>query len=264
MRHMIAWELIRRRTSLIWWAIGVTVLVTLTVLSYAAVKDQAAQLEKALGSLSSSASSFVGTADLFSPQGYLNSNLYYITLPILYIILALNLSSSLLGKEENDTTLELLLSRPISRGQLLIAKASAGIIALFIIGFVATITTVVCAQIVGMDIGIGALVLTNVVTVLFAGAFGAISFAMFATSQLTRRFAGLAAILLSFGSYIITSLSGLVSWLEAPAKFMPYHYFNTGKLLSGSIPLGLVVFIVGTYGIAKLASYIGFRRRDIG
>ncbi len=264
MRHMILWELTRRRTALLWWVIGIIALVALTVLAYAAVKNQASQLESALGSISSGASSFVGTADLFSPKGYLNSNLYYVTLPILYIIFVLNLSSSLLGKEESSTVLEVLLSRPLSRGKLLAAKATAGMTALFILGAAATITTIVCAKLIGLEIGMWPLILTNVVTVLFAGTFGAISFAMFAASQLTRRFATLAAILLSFGSYIITSLAGLVSWLETPAKFLPYHYFDTAKLLDGSIPVGLAVFIVGTYGIAKLASYIGFRRRDIG
>lgn len=264
MKAIIIWELTRRKASLIWWVIGVTALVALTVLSYAAVKDQASELESALGSLSSGASSFVGTADLFSPEGYLNSNLYYITLPILYIILVLNLASGLLGKEENETTLELLLSRPISRGKILAAKATAGMIALFLVGGVSTIVTIVCAQIIGMDINIGGLLLTSVVTVLFAGTFGAISYALFAASQQTRRFATLTAILLSLGSYIITSLAGLVSWLETPSKFLPYHYFDTEKLLQGSLPIGLAVYIVGIFAIAKTVGYLGFRRRDIG
>ncbi|MCA9325551.1 ABC transporter permease subunit [Candidatus Saccharibacteria bacterium] len=264
MKAMILWELSRRKISLLWWVIGVTALVALTVLSYAAVKDQASQLDQAFGSISSGASSFVGTSDLFSPEGYLNSNLYYITLPILYIILVLNLASSLLGKEENDATLELLLSRPISRGRLLAAKATAGMLSLFLVGGVATLATIICAKIIGMDIAMGGLVLTSVVTVLFAGTFGAISFAMLAASQATRRFATLTAILLSFGGYIITSLAGLVSWLGTPAKFLPYHYFDTEKMLQGTLPLGIVIYIIGAFGIAKLVGYIGFRRRDIG
>lgn len=261
---MIGWELIRRRTSTIWWIVGVVALVALTVLSYGAVKDQASELEQAFGSLSSGASSFVGTADLFSPEGFLNSNLYYITLPILYIILILNLVSSLLGKEENDTTLELLLSRPISRGKVLAAKATAAMIILGIVGLMATLATIGSAQLIDLDIDMGALVLTNVMTVLFSATFGAISFAMLAASQVTRRFATLTAIILSFGGYIITSLAGLVSWLETPAKFLPYHYFDTEKLLEGTLPLSLVIYIIGTFIIAKLVSYYGFRRRDIG
>lgn len=264
MMTIIGWELIRRRMALLWWIIGVTALVALTVLSYAAVKDQAAQLDKAFGSLSSGASSFVGTNDLFSPKGFLNSNLYYIVLPILYIILILNLSSSLLGKEENETTLELLLSRPVSRGKVLAAKAAAGLLALLIVGTAATVATIICADIIGLHVGTWGIVLANIGTMLFAGTFGAISYAMFAASQLTRRFATLAAILLSFGSYIITSLAGLVHWLDGPSKFLPYHYFGSGKLLDGSMPLGLSVYIVGIFVLAAFASYLGFRRRDIG
>lgn len=263
MMTIIGWELIRRRMALLWWVIGVAALVAMTVLSYSAVKDQAAQLESSLGSLSNSVGSFVGTNDLFSPKGYLNSNLYYITLPILYIILVLNLAGSLLGKEETDTTLELLLSRPISRGRILAAKAIAGLLALFIVGAAATVTTVVCAKIVGIDLSMGGLILTNVFTVLFAGTFGAISYAMFAASKLTRRFATLAAILVSFGGYIVTSLAGMVSWLETPAKFFPYHYFDSSRLLDGSVDKGLLIYVVGIFLVASVASYVGFRRRDI-
>ncbi len=261
---IIGWELLQRKTSLFWWVFGVVVLVALTVLSYAAVKDQAAQLEDAFGSLSSGASSFVGTADLFSPEGYLNSNLFYITLPILYIILVLNLASSLLGKEENDTTLELLLSRPVSRTKVLAAKATAGMIALFIVGLAATLATIICAKIINMDIGMGGLWLASVVTMLFAGSFGAISYAMLAASQLTRRFATLTAIIISFGGYIVTSLSGMVSWLEWPSKFLPYHYFDTEKLIAGTLPLGLAIYIIGVFALAKVVGWLGFRRRDIG
>ncbi len=264
MKAMIIWELTRRRIALMWWAIGIAALVALTVVAYVTVQDQAAELEKAFGSISSGASSFVGTTDLFSPTGYLNSNLYYITLPILYIILVLNLSSSLMNKEESDTTLELLLSRPISRTRVLAAKSIAAMIAVVVIGSVATITAVVCAKLIAMNISMAGLLLVNAATILFAASFGAISYTMSAASQFTRRFATLAAILLSFGGYIVTSLAGNVSWLEIPAKLLPYHYFDTTQLMEGSIPLGLVIYIVGIFGLAKLISYIGFRRRDIG
>lgn len=263
MKTIVGWELIRRRISLFWWVFGVVVLVAITVLSYVAVKDQAAELEKAFGDLSSSTSSFVGTADLFSPEGYLNSNLFYITLPILYIILALSLANTLLGKEESDTTLELLLSRPVSRSKILAGKAAAGLLALTVVGGAATITTVVCAKIIDMDIGMGGLLLTSVVTVLFAGTFGAISFTLFAASKATRRFAMLAGILLSFGSYIITSLAGMVSWLETPSKFLPYYYFDTEKLMQGTLPVGLTIYIVGIFIAGAVISRAGFRRRDI-
>lgn len=264
MMTIIGWELIRRKISLFWWVFGVVVLVAMTVLSYAAVRDQAAELNEAFGSLSSNASSFVGTEDLFSPEGYLNSQLFYVTLPILYIILVLNLSSSLLGKEENDTTLELLLSRPVSRTKVLAAKATAGMIALFIVGIAATITTIISAKIVDLDIGMGGLLLVSLVTVLFAGTFGAISYAMFAASQVTRRFATLSAILISFGGYIITSLAGMVSWLEWPSKLLPYHYFDTEQLITGTLPVGLAIYIIGVFGLAKLVAWLGFRGRDIG
>lgn len=260
---MIRWELRRRRTFTIWWTVGLTALIGFTVLTYGSVRDQSAELSKAFGDFSSDIGSFVGTADMFSPVGYLNSQLFYITLPILFIILSATLASSLLGKEENHRTLEVLLARPISRTGLLAAKGLAGLGVLLIIGLLTAAVTVASSYAVDMGISAQYLLLASLAAVLFSGAFGAISFMLYAASQATRRVAMLAAIVLSLGSYLITSLSGMVDWLAAPAKLLPYHYYDPGALLTGSIPSGFVWYTLGIYVVSALIAVVGFRRRDI-
>lgn len=263
MLNIILWELRQRRGFMIWWSIGIIALVAVTVLTYSAVADQNAAASAAFENLGDDIGSFVGTTDLFSPVGYLNSQLYYITLPILFIILSTLLASSLLGKEENNRTIELLLARPLSRTQLIGGKAFAGLAIIAIIGLVTTLSVIACARMADLPISAGNLALATAACVGFSTAFGAIAFMLLAASAHTRRFAMLAAIVFSFGGYIITSLGGMVDWLGTLAKLFPYHYYDPNALLTGNLPGGFQAYIIGIYVIAAVIAIVGFRRRDI-
>lgn len=256
-------ELRRRKLYLLWWSIGIIALIALTVLAYGSVRDQAGELNKAFGNLSSSISSFVGTSDMFSPAGYLNSQLYYITLPVLFILLSITLTSSLVNKEESNRTLELLLARPVSRTSLLAAKAISGCVVIAILGAVTALTVVLCAAAIHIDISVGNLLLATTAMVLFSGAFGALAFMLFAASTATRHLAVVVAVLVSFGGYILSSLAGLVHGLAWLAKIFPYHYYDPGAMLTGKLSAGLVLYIAAIYVGSMLVAVLGFRRRDI-
>lgn len=256
-------ELKRRKMYMVWWSVGIVVLTAFTVLAYGSIKSQADQLNKAFAGLTSSAGSFFGTSDMFSPNGYLNSQLFYITLPILFIILAVTLSSSLTAKEERHHTMELLLSRPISRSQLLLGKILAADIIVAILGLVTAVCIIVCSLAVKLDISGGYILLTTLCMTLFAGAFGAIAFMLYAANTLTQRAAAAVAILLSLGGYIITSIGSMVHGLAWLAKLFPYHYYNPGEILNGHVSTGFIIYIAALYIVALVVALLGFRRRDI-
>jgi ABC-2 type transport system permease protein len=257
-------ELHRRRFYLLWWSLGIIALVALTILAYGSIKDQADELNKSFGHLSSGISSFVGTSDMFSPVGYLNSQLFFITLPILFIILSVTLTGNLVSKEESRGTLELLLARPIGRSHLLAAKALAGALIVAILGAVTAVCTILSSLAVDIGISSGYLLLATMWMVLFAGAFGAVAFMLYAASRATRRLAAAVAILLSFGGYILSSLGGLVHGLAWTGKLLPYHYYNPGEILTGHVATGLMIYVAAMYVVCLTVAFIGFRHRDIG
>lgn len=264
MKTILRWELMRRKMFTLWWTVGVSGLIGLTVLSYLAVKEEAQEFDQAFADLSNSAGTFFGGNDFFSPVGYLSSQIYYILLPLLLIIMVMTLVSSLMAKDENDTTVELTLARPVSRRKLLLAKGLAGLIIVGIVGVLSYAVTYVTVQIADIDINQMDLLVTHLLSFAFSVSFGMIAFMLIAASKATRKFAGVVAILLSFGGYIVTSLAGFVDPLKELAKAMPYYYYDTMEILSGTVDNGLLIYLAAVLIVTVVVSTIGYSRRDIG
>lgn len=264
MLTVLLWELNRRKSFTFWWSIGVSALIAMTVLSFLAIKDQSAQLDQAMAGMTSSMGNFFGSSDFFSPVGYLSSQIYYIMLPLLLIILVVTLASSLMNRDEADNTIELTLSQPVSRTSIIAGKAIAGIIIISIVMIVSFIVIIICAKIAGLEIDFNNLFLTHLISFAFSLSFGVVSFSFMAMSNMTRRFANILAILFSFGGYIIVSLSGFVKQLEFTSKLMPYHYYNTTDLLNGKVESGLIIYIAIIFLLGAILAWIGYNKRDIG
>jgi len=264
---IIKWELKQRKQSTIWWTVATVLVVGMILAIFPSIRDQANQFNKLLNGLpeglrqlKTGGSSAVNVAD---PVSFLNSQLYYITLPILQIILAVNLGSGLLAKDEQEHTLELLLSRPISRSKVLIGKALAGLSIMLVTTVAATLVVIVLAPAIKLNIGIGPLILTNIFSMLFSLSFGVIAFGFSASHVNLRRAASAFAVFLGFGGYLITSLSGLTHYLINPAKVTPYHYYDPTTLLNGRVNKGLAIYLIGSFGLSMLLAWLTFRRRDI-
>lgn len=264
MNAVIAWELKRRLMFILWWTVGIGSLIAITILAYKAIGHDAKQLNTTFNGISSSSGGFFGGSDFFSPIGYLSSQIYYILLPILVIIMSVALAAGLINRDENDKTVEYALSRAVSRRQLVFAKAVVGVLIITVVSLLTYIVTTITVHIAGIRISQTDLFITHLLSFAFSGSFGAIAFALMAASQPTRKLASSAAIVLAFGGYVISSLAGLVRWLHVPAKFMPYHYYDTVGLLGGHVAAGLLVYLSGVVVIAATIATVGYSRRDIG
>lgn len=264
---IIRWELRRRRTALMWWTAG-SVLLSVAILAlYPSIRDQANQLNQVLNQLpqglrelKTGGANSVNVAD---PADFLNSQLFYATLPILWIILSITRGSGILGREEQNHTLELLLARPVSRNRLLTAKALSLVLEFVVIGGATLLAVVLLAPVFAIHIGSLGLALTTLYTVLFSLSFGFIAFALQAATSFARRMATAVAVVISFGGYVIASLSGLTHWLQNPAKLAPFHYFEPLKLLHRQAVTGLNIYLISVFIVTLTVSYFGFRKRDI-
>lgn len=267
MINIIFWELKRRKSAILWWTIGTVAMTTLILALFPSIRDQAVQMNEVINKLPAEIrgmkSGGSAKVDVGDPIDFLNSQLYYATLPIIWIILAITRGSSTLGREENHHTLELLLARPISRTKILLAKLISFMVEFLIVGSGTLVTIFIVAPLVDIHISSMKLILATLYTVLFCMSFGLLAFTLQAFSQKTRHLATAVSVTIGFGGYLLASLGTLTDWLHWPVKFFPYHYFTPIDALQGKTPRGLLLYLICLFIICITLSIIGFRRRDI-
>lgn len=260
---IVLFELRVRRWSIFWWSFGILFLIALTLSFYPSFKDQSAELQNAFTNIPDSALALISdTGDFFSPVGYLSSQLFYAVLPIILAILCIALGSSLIAKEEKDGTIELLLSRPISRSTLLLSKLISGGTIIAIVGTVTIITILGLAKIVDIEVSFLYLLQTTIVCLLMAVSFGAIAFLISVTGR-TRVLSVSIATLYALCGYIIGSLSGVAEWLKWPSKIFAFTYYQPAEILRGNYNWANLLVIVGIILSCLILSWLVFNRRDL-
>lgn len=264
MRSIIRWTLWQRRWSMVWWSLGVAGFIALNLAFYPTFRDQAAQLSQVLEHLPSATRSLISdSGDFLTPGGFLSVRLLYLMLPLILSILAIGLGSSLLAREEADGTIELPLSRPVSRGKFLAAKALAGLMIILLVSAVALVTTVLISWLVKIEISLSDIALAVALASLLATLFGAVAYWVTALGRAARATSVGLASFIGLGSYIVASLASSVEALRGPAHFLPYYYYRPSEVLNHTYnwwyALGFGLAIILLY----LWAWAAFRRRDL-
>jgi ABC-2 type transport system permease protein len=263
MFSIFKWTLWQRRWSIFWWSVGIIALIVLTLAFYPTIHNQAAQLNKSFGSLNSSTLALFGGTDFFSPVGYLNSQLIYLMIPLLLIILGVGLGGSLIGREEADGTIRMLLARHITRSRLLTAKALAGVFILFVATVVATIGIIVMATLVKVGVPLVYILAACFSCYLLVLTFSALAFLLSATGRGRTAALGI-TVVYALGGYIISSLASSVHWLQEPSVIFPYHYYNSADILRGTFSWSSILFFAIFTFTCMFLSWLSFRQRDLG
>ena len=259
------WTLRQRKWSTVWWCAGLAAYIALVLAFYPAIRNQTGQLDKSFAQIPQSAKAlFTDTQDLFSPVGYLSSQVFYLILPLLLSVLAIGLGSSLIAKEEDSATIELLLSRPVSRAKLLLQKAFAGLLILLSVSVCSFAVTALLCRVVGLHVGIVALGLACLYSFMIAAVFGAVALMVASIGRAGRLASVGVAAMVGLLSYLVASLDSVVTWLKWPAKLVPNHYYHPSDILQGHYTW----WPLAGYGIAicvlAIIAVIGFARRDVG
>lgn len=263
MMSVIKWTLRSRRVSTFWWSFAVAFFMFVNMIFYPSFKNDAEELQKSFDNLPDAAVQlFGGSTDFFSPIGYLNSQVFFIMLPMLLGILAIALGSKLLAAEEQDKTIESILSRPVSRSRFLFAKALSGMIILTLISAVSLAVVLVMAKLVDLDVSAWLLAKTTFVCYLLVLSFGAVAYLLTATGRAKGAAIGIAT-LIAFGGYIIDSLAGTVSWLQVPSKLFPFNYYQSEAVLRETYNWNNIWYFVALTAACGIISWLVFRRRDL-
>lgn len=262
MKPIIKWGFWQRRWSTIFWSLSSAAFIILNLVFYPSFKDQAAELEKSLADIPDAAVQLMGGSDFFSPVGYLNSQVFFIMLPMLLGILAISLGSKLLASEEQNHTIESLLARPISRSRLVLGKMIVGIIILALVTLATLLSTIVLAKIVGIDVSIQNMSVATLGCFLLVLSFGAIAFLLTSLGKARALSLGLTSAI-AIGGYIISSLATTVTWLDIPSKFFPFEYYESELMLRSTYNWTNMLILLAVTVACGVLAWLSFRKRDI-
>ncbi len=204
-----------------------------------------------------------GVEDMASYVGFLNVEMYQIFWLLILAILIGFIAASTISKEVEGKTIDLLLSNPVSRKQIIFEKYIAMIPMILIINFATFIAVYATTIAIDEEINLGYLFMTHVVSIPYFLAVLGIGFVISVIVDEKMK-ASIVMVAIIVGMYIFESISLMASDYEALGLLSITHYFNPYDILKfGEIDVvGVVVLIVVTVE-CLLFSMLYFDWKDI-
>ena len=234
LRNVLLKTLRDQRRSLMWWSVGLATLTIITILFYPSISDSP-DINDFLGDTDSITRAFVGdVADLTSPEGFLVSQLYFLMVPLIFLVFAIGGGSGAIAGEEERGTLDFLLSHPLTRSQVVMQKFGAMVVAISVLTLVLWLSGVIGAVAVDMDISFGRMAEATLSAALLGIAFGALALTL--GSATGRRGPSIAvAGAIGVAAYFLNALAPVVDALEPLSKVSPFYYYIASDPLTNGL-----------------------------
>jgi ABC-2 type transport system permease protein len=182
--------------------------------------------------------------------------------PVLLLVYAIGAGARAVAGEEEDGTLDLLLSTPIRRRRVLVDTAAAMIAVTFGLATIVWLAVAVFGPISGLHVPI--LHLTAAVVDLFglAVAFGAISLAVGSATGSKHLAVGVAAGL-ALVTFILNTLAPTVDALKPLRLLSPFHYYSGHSPITTGFTWADPLVLLGIAAVALLVAGTTLERRDL-
>ncbi|MGZ4802553.1 MAG: ABC transporter permease subunit [Acidimicrobiia bacterium] len=250
-----------QRRPLLGWGIGVAALILVMSMMWPSVRGMPG-LQDLVKHYPPTLKKIFNLSDYGTGRGYLNTELFSLMLPALFLVFGIGRGARLLAGEEEERTLDVLVSAASSRRRVLAEKAAGLTIVTMTLGLVLLVTAELANLVVGMDVAFLDLVRGTTAMTALALEFGFIALAVGAA--LGRRSAAIAVTTtIAVGAYALYLLSQLVTAVH------PWRSLSAFSLTLDHGPIGpewsvgyLTLVLTGV--VVLLGSFVVFDRRDLG
>jgi ABC-2 type transport system permease protein len=256
----------RRRTSLLWWSLGLVGVVGLLAVAYPTVRDNR-ELDRTFAGLPPGVQGLLGLGGqttLTSPTGYLNSQFFANLLPVMLLVFAVGVAAWAIGGDEAAGTLELLLANPVSRARVAAERAGALLVLLAALTAVCAAALVAMAPAVGLDHDLPAerLLAATVASALLALVFAAVAFAVGAATG-SRPVAVAAASAVAVAGFVVQGLAQQVQALRPVQAVSPWHWLLASDPLRNGLVWRAWLLPLASTAVLVLLGTIQFQHRDL-
>ncbi len=263
MFNLFMHELRSRRTAILAWGLGIALFAVLIISVF---PDFEGQLEgfnideiefyQVMGDF----------GDFATFPGFVAAEMY-IFIPILLAIYAIVNGTGTLAGEEDNGTLEPLMSLPLRRWQLVTTKALALSLALILILIIISVGEVIAFNMLPSDVDVrGVEALDLVVTTLalwpLIMVFAMLSLFLGAFMP-TRRLASTVATVILIASYLGNNLTEMVKFLKDIKWIFPFNYFSGQQVLENGVDTSDLLVLLGVTLVFFVLALVSFQRRNV-
>jgi ABC-2 type transport system permease protein len=263
LRNVFLKTLRDRRRSLIGWTIGLASTVAFVSAFYPTIRGSAADFEELIETIPEELLAVTGrTADIATPEGYLNSQLFNLLIPLLLLVFTIAFGSRTVAGEEQRGLLELVLAAPLPRWRLVAEKFAALAAGTLFLGMVLWATLALAGRPAGLDVERGRLAQAVLSAVLLALVFGTLALALGCATGRRALASGITSAVAA-AAYLVDAFAPFTDSLDAAKGFSPFYYYNSADpLRNGADPAHLAFLGLLVFAFAAIA-LITFDRRDL-
>jgi ABC-2 type transport system permease protein len=195
-------------------------------------------------------------------SGFLNAELFSMLVPLVLIAVGVSGAAAATAGEEERGTADLLLSLPVSRTRVLLAKVLAIVLAMVVVAAAAFLTIAAGAPLVDLEVGVRGLAAGVLMAVLLASVFAAVALLVGALTGKKAVAIG-TGVGLALGAFLLNVLAPMAEWLERWQQASPFHWaLGTDPLLQGvDAPMAWLLLAIAV--LLTVGAALAYRRRDI-
>lgn len=262
--NLLMRELRSQVKPMIYWAIGICLMVAGGMGKYAAYSEAGESVNELFKAMPESFRVILGISsfDLNTAKGFY-AMLY------LYLILMAGIHASLLGaellrKEERDHTAEFLLVKPITRTKVSLIKCFSGLIQLVLFNLLTLFTSVAMFSKVSKGESLGSEIILLMTGMLMLQLFFyTLGFGLAGTARLSKFSGGLASGIM-FLCFILSVASDLNPDLPLLASLTPFNLLSAQTLLTDmSLSAYTLFYCLGASALFLAAGMYRFNQRDL-
>lgn len=249
-----------RRRSTLGYSFGMAAYVLVVVAIYPTFKNETS-LNDFTKDGSTLSALFGATGSLTSPSGWMNANVYANFLPLIVLVLTLGYGASCLAGQDEDGTLALVATLPLSRRSVLVQKVAALVLQAVPVALATLVLTLVGRSF-DLTLGVGDVVGATVGALLLGVDLGLLALLAGALTGSRGTALGIASAVAA-ASYLVSSLAPVIQWLR-PLRFGSLFYWSTGNgQLDNGLTVGSIAVLVGTAVVLTATAAWAFDRLDV-
>jgi ABC-2 type transport system permease protein len=248
------------RRGLIGWSIALAAVATIYVTFYPLIGEE--QMNEMAALMPEDLAAALGYDRLGDAAGYLTSTVFGILGPALLLVYAIGSGARTVAGLEEDGTLELELTHPVSRTTVYVERLAGLWVTTAVLVVVTVLACVLWVVLLDMDVPMGGLAAAGLGLLLLAVAMGTVAFAVGAATG--RRIVGVAAGAgLAVVSYLADAIGPMAGadWMETVS---PWSWYLAGDPIGEGVDAVGYPLLVLLALLAAATGIVRFRRRDLG